>query len=282
MAHGIQSRRNKIFLLMEEVRRLRIQQRIKVGPCSLLWCCKFADCFIGRPPYWFFLGTSLSSAMLSCNRPQASPPRPQTSDQDQVSDLLPEINQIQRIKLKFCILTAVCISDSDNLCQIVGGSHSYIWKSPIAGEDRCTRAKQAQMTSDCLSIFLNWKNVFSGHLPSLEHNANEWLRLMAGPFAHWVTYVTVMGALLEVCKDILWFQNGVKSREAEVKDEQYPPAVPLLPARTDATLNDYWRFYLTSVSAIILFGGLLSPILKVKMGLGGMYLPSTPRLVTLV
>ena len=30
--HNIQSRRNKIFLLMEEVRRLRIQQRLKV--CS--------------------------------------------------------------------------------------------------------------------------------------------------------------------------------------------------------------------------------------------------------
>lgn len=45
--------------------------------------------------------------------------------------------------------------------------------------------------------------------------------------------------------------------------------VPLLPARTDASMKEYWRFYLTSVSIIILFGGLLAPILEVKMGLGG-------------
>ena len=31
MTAGIQSRRTKIFLLMEEVRRLRIQERLKVG-----------------------------------------------------------------------------------------------------------------------------------------------------------------------------------------------------------------------------------------------------------
>jgi len=32
MTAGIQSRRTKIFLLMEEVRRLRIQERLKVPP----------------------------------------------------------------------------------------------------------------------------------------------------------------------------------------------------------------------------------------------------------
>lgn len=31
---SIEARRNKIFLLMEEVRRLRIQQKIKVHTCT--------------------------------------------------------------------------------------------------------------------------------------------------------------------------------------------------------------------------------------------------------
>lgn len=64
-------------------------------------------------------------------------------------------------------------------------------------------------------------------------------------------------------------QGGEKSREEEVAQEQYQAVVPLLPARTDASMKEYWRFYLTSVCMIILFGGLLAPILEVKMGLGG-------------
>lgn len=35
ISQNIQSRRNKIFLLMEEVRRLRIQQRLKVRRASV-------------------------------------------------------------------------------------------------------------------------------------------------------------------------------------------------------------------------------------------------------
>jgi len=65
-------------------------------------------------------------------------------------------------------------------------------------------------------------------------------------------------------------QGGGKSKEAELASEPYRAAVPLLPARTDASMKEYWRFYLTSVSVIILFGGLLSPVLEFKMGLGGM------------
>jgi hypothetical protein len=33
--------------------------------------------------------------------------------------------------------------------------------------------------------------------------------------------------------------------------------------------QDYWRFYLVTVALIILFGGLLAPILEVKLGVGG-------------
>jgi len=64
-------------------------------------------------------------------------------------------------------------------------------------------------------------------------------------------------------------KGGGKSKEAELASEPYRAAVPLLPARTDASMKEYWRFYLTSVSVIILFGGLLSPVLEFKMGLGG-------------
>ena len=64
-------------------------------------------------------------------------------------------------------------------------------------------------------------------------------------------------------------QGGERSKEAELAEEPYRAAVPLLPARTDASMNEYWRFYLTSVSVIILFGALVAPTLEVKMGLGG-------------
>lgn len=66
-------------------------------------------------------------------------------------------------------------------------------------------------------------------------------------------------------------QGGERSKEAELAEEQYRAAVPLLPARTDASMREYWQFYLMSVSIIILFGALVAPTLEVKMGLGGKY-----------
>ena len=68
-------------------------------------------------------------------------------------------------------------------------------------------------------------------------------------------------------------QGGERTKQEELAEEQYQAVVPLLPARTDASMKEYWRFYLTSVSAIIIFGGLLAPVLEVKMGLGGAGLP---------
>ena len=64
-------------------------------------------------------------------------------------------------------------------------------------------------------------------------------------------------------------QGGERTKQEELAQEPYQAMVPLLPARTDASMKEYWRFYLTSVSAIIIFGGLLAPVLEVKMGLGG-------------
>lgn len=34
-------------------------------------------------------------------------------------------------------------------------------------------------------------------------------------------------------------------------------------------MQDYWRFYLATVAFIIFFGGLLAPVLEVKLGVGG-------------
>jgi hypothetical protein len=39
--------------------------------------------------------------------------------------------------------------------------------------------------------------------------------------------------------------------------------------RQACLVQDYWRFYLATVAFIIFFGGLLAPILEVKLGVGG-------------
>lgn len=55
----------------------------------------------------------------------------------------------------------------------------------------------------------------------------------------------------------------------QVGEEKFPSAVPFLPPLTDATMTQYFRFYTAAVAIIVVFGGLLSPILEVKLGLGG-------------
>lgn len=55
----------------------------------------------------------------------------------------------------------------------------------------------------------------------------------------------------------------------QVGEEKFPSAVPFLPPLTDATMTQYFRFYTAAVTSIVVFGGLLSPILEVKLGLGG-------------
>ncbi len=58
----------------------------------------------------------------------------------------------------------------------------------------------------------------------------------------------------------------------QVGEEKFPSAVPFLPPLTDATMTQYFRFYTAAVAIIVVFGGLLSPILEVKLGLGGNFL----------
>ena len=64
-------------------------------------------------------------------------------------------------------------------------------------------------------------------------------------------------------------QGAEPSTEEEVREEKFQSAVPLLPPLSEQTVQMYWQFYVCAVGFIILFGGLLSPILEVRMGLGG-------------
>lgn len=54
-------------------------------------------------------------------------------------------------------------------------------------------------------------------------------------------------------------------------NEKYPSALPFLPPLSDKTLKTYYTVYAGIVALIILFGGLLAPIAKVRLGLGGMH-----------
>jgi hypothetical protein len=51
--------------------------------------------------------------------------------------------------------------------------------------------------------------------------------------------------------------------------EPFPSALPFFPPLNDGTLATYTRFYGAAVALIILFGGLLAPVLEVKLGMGG-------------
>lgn len=73
-------------------------------------------------------------------------------------------------------------------------------------------------------------------------------------------------------------QGGERSKEEELGDERYPSALPLLPPLTDATINVYFQFYATACAIIIIFGGLLSPILEVRLGIGGVTSPRMPSI----
>ncbi|EIE18921.1 hypothetical protein COCSUDRAFT_6492, partial [Coccomyxa subellipsoidea C-169] len=67
----------------------------------------------------------------------------------------------------------------------------------------------------------------------------------------------------------LRIQQRIKTKEEELGEERYPSALPFLPPLTDATISGYFQFYAAACAVIIIFGGLLSPILEVRLGIGG-------------
>ena len=76
-------------------------------------------------------------------------------------------------------------------------------------------------------------------------------------------------AVCRVALQHLWVRPDLLPACVQVGEEKFPSAVPFLPPLTDATMSRYFRFYTAAVSFIVVFGGLLSPILEVKLGLGG-------------
>jgi hypothetical protein len=64
-------------------------------------------------------------------------------------------------------------------------------------------------------------------------------------------------------------QGGEVSPAQELAKEQYVSALPFLPPLTEQTLTVYYRFYLACLAGVIVFGGILAPMLEVKLGLGG-------------
>lgn len=64
-------------------------------------------------------------------------------------------------------------------------------------------------------------------------------------------------------------RGGDVPRDQEVAEETFSSALPFLPPLTAKNLNAYYTFYGTFVMGLIVFGGLLAPILEVKLGIGG-------------
>ena len=52
-------------------------------------------------------------------------------------------------------------------------------------------------------------------------------------------------------------------------DDKFSSIMPFMPKLDETTLTHYFKYYYGVVAVIILFGGLIAPILEVKMGLGG-------------
>lgn len=74
----------------------------------------------------------------------------------------------------------------------------------------------------------------------------------------------------------LRIQQRIKSAELGVlKDEQenelpnFPSFIPFLPPLTSANLKQYYATCFSLIAGIIIFGGLLAPILELKLGIGG-------------
>eukprot|EP00798_Chlamydomonas_sp_ICE-L_P017885 gene17885-24277_t len=64
-------------------------------------------------------------------------------------------------------------------------------------------------------------------------------------------------------------KGGGTSAAKEVEREEFPSSLPFLPPLTEKTLTNYYTFYIAFLVAIIMFGGILAPMLEFKLGLGG-------------
>mmetsp|Transcript_16873 Transcript_16873/g.27418 ORF Transcript_16873/g.27418 Transcript_16873/m.27418 type:complete len:399 (+) Transcript_16873:254-1450(+) len=63
--------------------------------------------------------------------------------------------------------------------------------------------------------------------------------------------------------------RGTQTVREMQEQESFPSAIPNFPPITKNTIQDYKRFYSIATPAVIIFGGLIAPLLEVRMGLGG-------------
>jgi hypothetical protein len=68
---------------------------------------------------------------------------------------------------------------------------------------------------------------------------------------------------------LLLLQGGDEPQQVVEEQQQFLSALPFLPPLTEKNLNTYYTFYFGFFAAVIVFGGLLAPLLEVKMGVGG-------------
>lgn len=64
-------------------------------------------------------------------------------------------------------------------------------------------------------------------------------------------------------------KGGDVSQAQEMAEEKFVSALPLLPPLDEKSINLYYYAYAGLFAVIILFGGLVSPVLELKLGVGG-------------
>jgi len=72
----------------------------------------------------------------------------------------------------------------------------------------------------------------------------------------------------------LRIQERLKKRSSGITDdafinEEFPSALPFAPPLNAKTIKNYYLLFGVVIFAIIMFGGLVAPILEVKLGIGG-------------
>ncbi len=66
-------------------------------------------------------------------------------------------------------------------------------------------------------------------------------------------------------------QGGDVPPQQEIEQEQYLSTLPFLPPLTDKTMKTYYAFYGVFFMSVIIFGGVLAPLLELKLGVGGAF-----------
>jgi hypothetical protein len=94
--------------------------------------------------------------------------------------------------------------------------------------------------------------------------------LLQQPLFLVVLLLLVLLLLLLPCHPCVPMQGVDEPARIEIEQQKYLSALPFLPAISEKTLQTYYTFYAAFFGAVILFGGLLAPLLEVKIGLGGM------------